>query len=418
MKKWYFIEMNVFILCKVIDNFGDIGFVYRLTRQLLQIEKNISLTLVVSNLESFSFIEKKINPSLKKQTVDLGYGKFNLLEWESEAECEEYIKQNKVELVLECFQCSRPLWLEKYLNDTQRKHTVKIINIDYLTAEDWAEDFHLLKSGTRFINTKKINFMPGFTNKTGGLVLDNEFMQNLEEENGKQNAIEKIKTSIPQIENYVQENNFNILIFTYEMDFSPYANAIEDFYKIQKQKNSQFKINLFLAKGVGFESVKTALQKINAAQNKINMIELPGLNQIVWDSLLCVTDFNIIRGEDSFARACLSGVPFVWNAYVQENEFQLVKVDAFLKLTEKFFEPEESKLIREVSILLNRTKNKAGKEAGEILENVSEEKSAGQLFCSLLCEAKKIKSAFKKFSLSLISNGDLARNLLDASLSL
>ena len=101
MKKWYFIEMNVFILCKVIDNFGDIGFVYRLTRQLLQIEKNISLTLVVSNLESFSFIEKKINPSLKKQAVDLGYDKFNLLEWESEAECEEYIKQNKVELVLD-----------------------------------------------------------------------------------------------------------------------------------------------------------------------------------------------------------------------------------------------------------------------------------------------------------------------------
>ena len=410
--------MNVFILCKVIDNFGDIGFVYRLTRQLLQIEKNISLTLVVSNLESFSFIEKKINPSLKKQAVDLGYGKFNLLEWESEAECEEYIKQNKVELVLECFQCSRPLWLEKYLNDTQRKLTVKIINIDYLTAEDWVEDFHLLKSGTRFINTKKINFMPGFTNKTGGLVLDNEFMQNLEEENGMQNAIEKIKTSIPQIENYVQENNFNILIFTYEMDFSPYAKAIEEFYKIQKQKNAQFKINLFLAKGAGFESVKTALQKIDVKQSEINIIELPGLNQIVWDSLLCVTDFNIIRGEDSFARACLSGVPFLWNAYVQKDEFQLVKVDAFLKLIENFFDTQESKLIREVSILLNRTKNKAGKEAGEILENISEEKSAGELFCSLLCEAKKIKSAFKKFSRSLIGNGDLARNLLDASLSL
>ncbi len=259
LKKWYFIEMNVFILCKVIDNFGDIGFVYRLTRQLLQIQKNISLTLVVSNLASFSFIENKINSSLKIQTVDLGYNKFALLDWESETECEEYIKENRIDLVLECFQCSRPLWLEKYLQDTERKHTVKIINIDYLTAEPWAEDFHLLKSGTRFINTKKINFMPGFTDKTGGFILDNEFMQNLEEENGmqsgKQNAIKKIKAFIPQIENYIRENNFNILIFTYELDFTSYAKAIEEFYKIQKQKNAQFKINLFLAKGAGFHQL-------------------------------------------------------------------------------------------------------------------------------------------------------------------
>jgi hypothetical protein len=49
-----------------------------------------------------------------------------------------------------------------------------------------------------------------------------------------------------------------------------------------------------------------------------------------YDDLLSVTDFNFVRGEDSWARACLSAKPFFWHAYFQKDNYQQVKVKAFL----------------------------------------------------------------------------------------
>ena len=76
---------------------------------------------------------------------------------------------------MECFQCGRPEWLEELLFSQQFNLNVQIVNVEYLTAESWADDFHLLKSGTRSAKIKKINFMPGFTKKTGGLILVKKF---------------------------------------------------------------------------------------------------------------------------------------------------------------------------------------------------------------------------------------------------
>ncbi|MDE6349393.1 MAG: elongation factor P maturation arginine rhamnosyltransferase EarP, partial [Treponemataceae bacterium] len=41
---------NITILCKVVDNFGDIGFVYRLARALTERDGQLRLRLIVSDL--------------------------------------------------------------------------------------------------------------------------------------------------------------------------------------------------------------------------------------------------------------------------------------------------------------------------------------------------------------------------------
>jgi hypothetical protein len=64
---------------------------------------------------------------------------------------------------------------------------------------------------------------------------------------------------------------------------------------------------------------------------------MPFLPQTLYDQLLCLTDFNLVRGEDSFIRAILSGKPFIWNAYLQENIYHRVKVDAFLEVFKIYF---------------------------------------------------------------------------------
>ena len=42
-------KKNITILCKVVDNFGDIGFVYRLARALSEEDDSLKLRLIVSD---------------------------------------------------------------------------------------------------------------------------------------------------------------------------------------------------------------------------------------------------------------------------------------------------------------------------------------------------------------------------------
>ena len=45
-------NLEITILCKVVDNFGDIGVVYRLTRNLITHYPKVSVNLIVQGLDS------------------------------------------------------------------------------------------------------------------------------------------------------------------------------------------------------------------------------------------------------------------------------------------------------------------------------------------------------------------------------
>ena len=152
--------MNITVLCKVVDNFGDIGVVYRLCKQLLFINSGLKINLVIDDLSSFQKINSKINPELNFQNAD----GMDIYFWNDADLChKEFIKNDgeKLSVILECFQCGRPEWMEKILFQEKLNRTVLIIMIDYLTAEKYAEDFHCLKSLTRSAKVQKVNFMPG-----------------------------------------------------------------------------------------------------------------------------------------------------------------------------------------------------------------------------------------------------------------
>ena len=65
----------------------------------------------------------------------------------------------------------------------------------------------------------------------------------------------------------------------------------------------------------------------------------------------------VIRGEESMARACLSGIPFVWNAYPQSEEYQLVKVQALLEKMRPYFSKDDFCIIEKFWILFNTKEN-------------------------------------------------------------
>lgn len=389
-------SMEITVLCKVVDNFGDIGVVFRLCRALSELKKNLEIRLVVSNLDSFAKISKGIDSSKTFQE----FRGWKVFDWNDNALCKKEFSKNPPEFILECFQCGRPEWLEELLFSPQFNLNVQILNVEYLTAESWADDFHLLKSGTRSAKIKKINFMPGFTKKTGGLILDKNFMCCLSE---KKFALNLVKQNLDKkILSEDFSDSFKILIFSYPKNFDFLASAIKEFSFLKK-------IIVFVASGAGADSAKISLKKF-----KVDFVCLPFMQQEVWDAFLSLMDFSFVRGEDSFSRCCLLGNPFIWNIYPQEEEFHIVKLNAFLQ---KIKIPQ----IEKFSFLYNR--NFKASCCPESLEILEEKKLPSELekinsemkteILSLLKNYESLKPEFKKFSNEILKNGNLAENLLN-----
>jgi uncharacterized repeat protein (TIGR03837 family) len=66
------------------------------------------------------------------------------------------------------------------------------------------------------------------------------------------------------------------------------------------------------------------------ARGRLVISGIPFLAQDDYDRLLWASDFNFVRGEDSFVRAQWAARPFVWNAYPQAENAHALKQDAFL----------------------------------------------------------------------------------------
>ena len=105
--------LDIDILCKVVDNYGDIGFAYRLARSLSERPDAPRLRLVVDDFDAFALLDPAVDPSLAQQVV---HG-WELYRWrESGAgEATASFRARRPRIVLECFACGRPDWLEAIL---------------------------------------------------------------------------------------------------------------------------------------------------------------------------------------------------------------------------------------------------------------------------------------------------------------
>lgn len=353
--------MTITILCKVVDNYGDIGVALRMAKQLLVVSSELSeINFVIDDLNSFYKINNQINPQNSFQVVD----GLNIYNWNEYDLCYSAFKQNdgeKLAVILELFQCGRPDWMEKILFEDKLERTVNIIMVDYLTAEKYADDFHCLKSLTRSAKVQKVNFMPGFTSKTGGLVIDSTWSE-LSPRNASGPA----------------------LVFTYERDWTPLTEAL---------KKSGLKT--YVAQGRGLDSFVKAW---NPEDNLLNILNY--LNQTEWDQFMKSCSVLFIRGEESMSRACLSGIPFVWHAYPQSDEYQLVKVKALLDRMRIHFKAEDFEVIEKVWMDFNSPENQ--------VDSLKME----QHILEFLKKRDELEYGFKDFAIDLRKNGDLCSNLM------
>ena len=339
--------MYITVLCKVVDNYGDIGVCWRMCRRLKKIAPQNTISLVVDNFESFGKIEPRVIATEAWQSIQIeGIDIYN---WNDDNNCHKVFSANdgeRLSIILECFQCGRPDWMEKILFEEKLQRTVQIIMIDYLTAEKYAEDFHCLKSLTRSAKVQKVNFMPGFTPKTGGLIIDDEW------------------SHLPQ-----WNEKGPVLVFTYTMG----KGLLENVGSLR---------SLRLSKGSKGPLLKP----------------LPFMPQPEWDKMMQQCSALIIRGEESMSRACLSGIPFIWQAYPQSEEYQLVKVKALLERMRGHFDEVAFEIVEKAWMSIN---------TNDIIERLS--KAPYDTFFQNL---KFLRPGFVSFAKSLQKNGDLCTNLM------
>lgn len=308
---------SIDIFCEIIDNFGDIGVVYRISKELKKIFQNVRIRIVLNRIEEFKAINKKVK--------DVDYQEIDGLICVTEKYVKENMKSFGVsDIFIEAFGCNVP---EEYVK--QAKENSKLwINLEYLSGEKWIEDFHLCESLIDSKTLKKIFYMPGFSEKSGGVIIDSGFLERIKY--GKENREEVFKKYFPEID---LKNKFVGTVFSYEKNFE---NLLETLKNYEKE-------TVLILMGEKTQKSFSEILKKNLTEDygnivkygKITMIYSDFFSQEEYEEIISASDFNFTRGEDSFVRGIILGKPFMWHIYLQEEKAHMDKIKAF---TERFKE--------------------------------------------------------------------------------
>ena len=321
---------SIDIFCEIIDNFGDIGVVYRISKELKKIFQNVRIRIVLNRLDEFKVINKKAK--------DLDYQEIDGLIYVTE----KYLKENietfeTADVFIEAFGCNV---YDEYVK--KAKENSKLwINLEYLSGEKWIEDFHLQQSLIDSKVLKKIFYMPGFSEKSGGVIIDSGF---LERKNyGEKNREVVLKKYFSE---YDLKNKFVGTIFSYEKNFENLLETLKNYDKetfliLMGEKTQKSFLEILQKKSI--ESFGKTVK-----YGKITMLYADFLSQEEYEEVISAVDFNFTRGEDSFVRGILLGKPFMWHIYLQEEKAHMDKIRAFI---ERFKESIEELSEKEERIL-------------------------------------------------------------------
>jgi uncharacterized repeat protein (TIGR03837 family) len=304
------------IFCAVVDNYGDIGVCWRLARQLAH-EHNITVRLWVDDLASFRKLCPEVDATLPAQQcrgVEVRHWGVAFPEVEP------------AQLVIEAFACDLP---ERYVASmAEQTHKPVWLNLEYLSAESWVEGCHALPSPHPRLPLVKYFFFPGFTAKTGGLLLERDLLVRRDAFLADPAVQQRYWHSLgipPR-----QPGELRVSLFSYE---NP---AIPDL--LAGWSAADTPITCLVPDGRAVPQVAAYLGRSQllagdaVQQGNLRVQVLPFVEQERYDELLWACDVNFVRGEDSFVRAQWAGKPFVWHIYPQHDGVHEQKLHAFLDL--------------------------------------------------------------------------------------
>ena len=301
------------IFCNVIDNFGDIGVCWRLARQLAS-EHGFAVRLWVDDLASFQPLCPEIRSDAAAQTV----AGVEIRRWAG-----DFAGVIPHDLVIEAFACRLPEPFEEAM--AARTPKPVWINLDYLSAETWVEGCHGLPSPHPRLPLTKYFFFPGFSEKTGGLLRENDFERRRVEFSNDPEAQSRLlaRVGIPRVDDAA----LRVSLFSYEnLALMPlleaWATGSRPVTCLASPTRNRGDLECFAGRGLCVGDTVRA--------GHLTLHVIPFVPQTEYDELLWSCDFNFVRGEDSFVRAQWSAKPMVWHIYPQDGDTHHVKLDAFL----------------------------------------------------------------------------------------
>jgi len=287
------------IFCTVIDNHGDLGVCWRLTRQLRDAGQRVRLWVDDASALVWMAPTAAQEPGIEVKA------------WAQASDAATLAALPPADAWVEAFGCEIPEAFVAHAVVNRQQQPVWI-NLEYLSAEAWVPRMHSLPSPVMSGPAKgwtKRFFYPGFTPDTGGLLREADLLQRLL-------AFDRAawrQRHAPQL----QPGGRLISLFCYEPAALPQL--------LQQMVGTPD--HLLVTPGRPLAAVQKALAGMDQHPN---WSALPYTDQNGFDEMLHACDLNFVRGEDSLVRALWAGQPFVWHIYPQDNKAHHAKLEAFL----------------------------------------------------------------------------------------
>jgi uncharacterized repeat protein (TIGR03837 family) len=289
------------VFCRVIDNFGDIGVCWRLCVDLAERGHTVRLWI-----DDASALDWMAPPGQRPPSV-------HVLHWDAPT-------QEPGDVVIEAFGCNPP---EAFVALMQRPAPPVWINLEYLSAEDWVERCHGLRSPVMSgpgAGLSKWFFYPGFTRATGGLLREPSVMARRDawqaEPQHRTAWLDSLGIAAPA------PGELWLSLFCYE------AAPMEEL--LNTLVASARPVHLLVTPGIAQRLVRAWQTRPGLAPHALAFHDLPPLSQRDFDQVLWACDLNFVRGEDSAVRALWAGHPHVWHIYPQDDGVHAGKLDAFM----------------------------------------------------------------------------------------
>ncbi|WP_423186566.1 elongation factor P maturation arginine rhamnosyltransferase EarP [Alishewanella sp. d11] len=303
------------IFCAVVDNFGDIGICWRLSKQLAA-EHGIVVRLWVDDLVSFQRLCPEIDPALAVQYHD----GVDIWHWHSVI---DWPTITVASVVIEALACTIPEAYQQQMAACTSKPLW--LNLEYLSAESWVDGCHGMASPHPQLPLTKYFFFPGFTANTGGLLREQPLLAQLADFAADQTKQQQFwqQLGLPNAQDFGQR----ISLFAYS--HTHLASLLHCWQHAEQTTLCVIPI------GTLAEQVQALLPELTVKQSQrfgaLTIKILPFLPQPDYDLLLSACDVNFVRGEDSIIRAQWAAKPFVWQIYRQTEDAHLLKLQAFLQ---------------------------------------------------------------------------------------
>lgn len=311
------------VFCRVIDNFGDIGVCWRLACDLGQ--RGHTVRLWVDDASALTWMAPQVH-WVADEALGLRHGcgqtGVTVCRWQ-DAERLDAVAPGLAagDVVVEAFGCDPPdAFLARMQARAAQGAPPQWVNLEYLSAEDYVERSHGLRSPVWSGAGRGLNkrfFYPGFTPATGGLLREPDLIVQRESETAGFAARQRVPA---QAGVHVPPQAPLVLVFCY--DSAPVAELLD---RLRAQTPQA---HVLLTPGAASRLGNSWAQHHPGAS--LTLHHLPALAQADFDRLLWCCDLNFVRGEDSAVRALWAARPHIWHIYEQDDGVHAGKLEAFM----------------------------------------------------------------------------------------